>query len=137
MTAMAQAPVPTGTTSDIIGNVFVERGGEFFRAESSLTSLAVGDRVVALEGGSANISFAGCDLALSDAKSVSILAAPSCAGTFDVTALEIGDVARDASAMSLNAAPALGLTPGLIAAGIAITIISIAALDGDDTPSSP
>ena len=45
-------------------------------------------------------------------------------------------VAQDANADPFvsTAGPAAGLTPGLIAAGIAITVIGIAALDsGDDT----
>lgn len=43
-------------------------------------------------------------------------------------------VAQDASADPFvsTAGPAIGLTPGLIAAGIAITVIGIAAIDSSD-----
>lgn len=142
-TAHAQSSaVTTGTINDVTGNVLVERGGEFFRAESGSTGLAVGDRVVTVEGSSANINFAGCDLALPDDSSVLILAAPSCAGTFDVTTLKIGDPALDASAASLEIFGLGVLASVLGAAAVIATVVVIADDDDDDDepiiqPSSP
>ena len=64
-------------------------------------------------------------------KKLAILTAAAVIAATPVLAQQ-ADTSANADPFVSTAGPAIGLTPGLIAAGIAITIIGIAALDSSD-----
>jgi len=75
------AAVATATLTNQDGTVLVNQGEQFITATDAQT-LSVGDRVLVMEGGAAEITFAdGCVLPLESGSMVSVPEASTCAGT--------------------------------------------------------
>lgn len=135
LSAMAQTQTMVGQLDNVSGSVLVERNGEFFRTNSD-SNVTIGDRIIAIDGASADITFGGCDISVTDTSSVAITSAQDCAGKFTVTPLEIGDPARQVSVASLEIEGESGILIALLAAAAVIAGI-ILIVDDDDTPVSP
>ena len=135
LSAAVQTQIVVGQLDNVSGSVLVERNGEFFRTNSDSNVIA-GDRIIAIDGASAEIAFGDCEISVTDASSISIMAAQECAGTFAVTPLKIGDPARQVSVASLEIEGESGILIALLAAAAVIAGI-ILIVDDNDTPSSP
>ncbi len=134
MGAMAQTNMASGTLDNVSGSVLIERNGEFFRTNSD-SNVIVGDRIVAIDGASANITFGECETSVTDTRSVTITGAQACDEMFAVRALEVGDPARRVSIASLDLEGNSGVLLAVLAVGAVAGGVIL--LTDDDTPSSP
>lgn len=121
-----------GQLDNVSGNVLVERNGEFLRTNSDSAVIA-NDRIITLDGASTNLSYAGCNLSVPVASSVTIQDGHACSDIFIVSQLEAGDLANNASLASLEI---VGGTSAIItilaAAGLVAGIVVVADDDDDD-----
>lgn len=129
LSAGAFAAEPVATLSSQKGTVLVNQGEEFVTA-TDVQSLQPGDRVMVMEGGEAQISFAdGCSMPLAAGSLAVVPAQSTCAGGK-------ADVRR----IGPSYAQAVGgdtqeqdLTKGLILGGVVLTLVVL----GINHSSSP
>ena len=114
------------TLTELNGIAMVSQGSTYVNATQGMT-LRQGDRLMAMEGGSAVVTYAdGCVKTLDDNQILTLGDASSCT---------TGDVAQAAVGPYVAAAGTPPATAGLIAAGIAGTIVAVGAAGWPDTGS--
>jgi hypothetical protein len=131
LSTAALAAEPVATLSAQQGTVLVNQGEEFVTAVES-QALQPGDRVMVMEGGSAQISFTdGCQLALESGSLVVVPAQSTCAGGV----ASVRKVAPSyAQAVGSTSRERPTLTQYVVIGGVIIAIMTI---DDDDEPFSP
>jgi len=123
---VAGSAEPVATVSQIQGVVLISQGADYVTAKQGMTLLE-GDRVMAMDGGSAALTYSdGCKLDITDNQVFTIGSAASCSQ---------GTLSQRAVGPYLAAAPALApATGGLIAAGIlgTVVVVGLASDTGSD-----
>jgi hypothetical protein len=124
--AQASAADAVATVTQIQGVALVNQGTEYVNAKSGMP-LYEGDRVMAMEGGSAELTFAdGCKLNVPDNQVVSVGTQSSCA-TGTVSQRAVGPYLAAAPAVAGGAAAAGMAAAGVLAAAV---IVGAAGSDG-------
>ena len=126
--AGAVASEPVASVSQLNGVVLVSQGADYVTATPGI-QLREGDRLMAMEGASATLSFAdGCTHTLSDNAILTVGPAGSCAR---------GELAGNQAQVGPYLAAAAGgpATAGLIAAGVVGTTVLLGATDVIDRGS--
>lgn len=134
--AQGSAADAVATVSQIKGIALVNQGSEYVNAQQGM-ALYEGDRLMAMEGGSADLTFVdGCKVSVPDNQVVTIGNSSSCAA---------GTLSQRAVGPYLAAAPAANSgvpTAALVAGGVvglAVIVAAVANSDDDDNddPISP
>lgn len=122
---LALASEPVATVAKIQGIALVNQGADYVNAAPGM-ALRSGDRLMAMEGGSASIKFNdGCIHEMSDNEILTVGSATSCTD---------GTLAGARVGPYLAAAPGGLLGTGLIAAGVigTVVVVGVATSDSDD-----
>lgn len=116
---VAGAVEPVATVSQIQGVVLVSQGTDYVTARHGMTLLE-GDRVMAMDGGSAALTYTdGCKLDITDNQVFTVGSVASCSD---------GTLSQRRVGPYLAAAPATGAAAaGLIAAGVLGTVVIVGA----------
>jgi hypothetical protein len=151
--AQANAANSVATVAQIRGIALVSQGSDYVNAKPGM-ALSEGDRVMAMEGGSVDLSFAdGCKLNVPDNQVLTVGNASSCsAGTLSQRAVGpyiaaapaagaagagLGAGAAGAGAAAGIGTLGMGATAGLIAAGTLATVVVVGAASGGGSNSNP
>ena len=125
---VSQAAAPVASFARINGHALVSKGGQYVEAKEGM-SLAEGDRLMVMEGGSATIVFADdCRYQMEDNEVLTIGATSTCSG---------GGVQKLTLAQSGAAMGAAAIPPAAIAAGVVVVVAGVAVAASNDDNGNP
>lgn len=131
--AAVAAPASLASLSSAQGSVLIERSGKYLPA-SSVSSLRAGDRVVAMRGGKANLSYAdGCQVSV-EARTSHTVGASACGGSSIVKTSMVSQDGYGAGGASAVGGADLWMFLGF---GLLTVGVAASALDEDEKPVSP